>query len=156
MAELSSVRTLLFLQEEYGCYGTLFVPTTATIQEIKQWWSEGGFHPFADGGGHFPRRPLPGTEVFSRESIVWKRDLVPLEKGWHPVTWPKPGDVFHFAEEADGGRTYDSKEFEFGNLKLPCAFIHFHMGGDDVLCVGEEEIPHPHAEEWDRAMFGEE
>ena len=75
--DISAVKTIVFLQEEYGCYGTSLVTTTATIEEIKRWWAEGGFHPCSGkDSGHFTRS-LPGTEVFSRASIVWKKDLVP-------------------------------------------------------------------------------
>lgn len=153
--DISAVKTIVFLQEEYGCYGTSLVTTTATVEEIKRWWAEGGFHPCSGkDSGHFTRS-LPGTEVFPRESIVWKKDLVPLENGWHPVTWPKPGDVYHFVDRVEKGvKYYDSEEYVYDGSRS--IFIHFHIGSDDVLCVGEEEIPHPHEEEWDRIMFGEE
>lgn len=139
------------MQEEYG-YRSHLVGTTATIAEIKQWWAEGGFHPCSGkGSGHFTRT-LPGEEVFRRE-ILWK-DSLDLGPGWHPVAWPKPGDVFHLVNRVEGGvRYYDSWEFVYQPSSV---FIHFHMGEDDVLCVDGEEIPHPHAEEWSSVIFGEE
>lgn len=150
----TSTRTLVFLQEEYGCYGTSLVSTTATVEEIRQWWSEGGFHPCSgEHSGHLTRE-LPG-KLSKHGTVVWKKEL-DAQPGWSPVSWPKPGDVFHKAELKEGVLCYDSEEFEYGAHLLQSVFIHFHMGEDDFLCVGEEEIPHPHAEAWARIIFQEE
>jgi hypothetical protein len=151
MENHANPRTILFLQEEYG-YRSHLVGTTATIAEIKQWWAEGGFHPCSGkDSGHFTR-DLPGEEIF-RRAILWKEELNP-EPGWRPVAWPQPGDVFHFVDRVERGVRYINPEELVYQPSF--VFIHFHMGEDDVLCIDGEEIPHPHANEWSSAIFGEE
>lgn len=123
---------VIFMVEEYG-YSAEVIATSATKEQILEWWEQGGKNRLVNG--EWTTCQLPG-EILDRKPVCFLSEFGP-----HSTFYPVVDNEYlnEFPHQVKEGEIV----------------IHTHMGSDDWIWTGEEYLDHPQAEQFDDHIWGE-